>query len=113
MRAGFFFISIFPSLLIAKDIHVSKTGNDSNTGKSSGPFLTIGQYAYGNEPSHHIAYLYAFAGQQWKTAEKVRQIMKDFYHDDLNGVIGNEDAGQMSAWYVFSSLGFYTVFPAS
>ncbi len=73
----------------------------------------IGQYAHGNEPSHHIAYLYACAGQQWKTSEKVRQIMNDFYHDDPDGVIGNEDAGQMSAWYVFSSLGFYPVFPAS
>jgi len=73
----------------------------------------IGQYAHGNEPSHHIAYLYAFAGQQWKTAEKVRYIMKEFYHDDPDGVIGNEDCGQMSAWYIFSSLGFYPVFPAS
>ena len=73
----------------------------------------IGQYAHGNEPSHHIAYLYASAGQQWKTAEKVRYIMKEFYHDDPDGVIGNEDAGQMSAWYIFSSLGFYPVFPAS
>jgi len=73
----------------------------------------IGQYAHGNEPSHHIAYLYALAGQPWKTAEKVRHIMKEFYHDDPDGVIGNEDAGQMSAWYVFSSLGFYPVFPAS
>jgi predicted alpha-1,2-mannosidase len=73
----------------------------------------IGQYAHGNEPSHHIAYLYALAGQQWKTAEKVRYILKEFYHDDPDGVIGNEDCGQMSAWYVFSSLGFYPVFPAS
>jgi predicted alpha-1,2-mannosidase len=73
----------------------------------------IGQYAHGNEPSHHIAYLYAFAGQQWKTAEKVRYIMKEFYHDKPDGVIGNEDCGQMSAWYVLSSLGFYPVFPAS
>lgn len=73
----------------------------------------IGQYAHGNEPSHHIAYLYALAGKQWKTAEKVRYIMKEFYHDDPDGVIGNEDAGQMSAWYVLSSLGFYPVFPAS
>jgi predicted alpha-1,2-mannosidase len=73
----------------------------------------IGQYAHGNEPSHHIAYLYALAGQQWKTAEKVRYIMKEFYHDDPDGVIGNEDAGQMSAWYVLSSLGFYPVYPAS
>ena len=73
----------------------------------------IGQYAHGNEPSHHVAYLYSYSGQQWKTAEKVRNIMKDFYHDDPDGLIGNEDCGQMSAWYVFSSLGFYPVFPAS
>ncbi len=73
----------------------------------------IGQYAHGNEPSHHIAYLYACSGQQWKTAEKVRYIMKEFYNDQPDGVIGNEDCGQMSAWYIFSSLGFYPVFPAS
>ena len=73
----------------------------------------IGQYAHGNEPSHHIAYLYAEVGQPWKTAEKVRYIMEEFYRDDPDGVIGNEDAGQMSAWYVFSALGFYPVFPAS
>ncbi|HTE27214.1 GH92 family glycosyl hydrolase [Flavitalea sp.] len=73
----------------------------------------IGQYAHGNEPSHHIAYLYAYTGQQWKTAEKIRYIMKEFYHDKPDGMIGNEDCGQMSAWYVFSSLGFYPVFPAS
>ena len=73
----------------------------------------IGQYAHGNEPSHHISYLYSYTGQQWKTAEKVRYIMDEFYHDDPDGVIGNEDCGQMSAWYVFSSLGFYPVFPAS
>ncbi|MES2277882.1 MAG: GH92 family glycosyl hydrolase [Bacteroidota bacterium] len=73
----------------------------------------IGQYAHGNEPSHHIAYLYAYSGQQWKTAEKVRYILKEFYLDNPDGIIGNEDCGQMSAWYIFSSLGFYPVFPAS
>jgi len=73
----------------------------------------IGQYVHGNEPSHHITYLYAYGGQQWKTAEKVRFIMKDFYHDQPEGIIGNEDCGQMSAWYIFSALGFYPVFPAS
>lgn len=73
----------------------------------------IGQYAHGNEPSHHIAYLYAYAGEQWKTAEKARFIMNEFYHDKPDGVIGNEDCGQMSAWYIFSALGFYPVFPAS
>jgi predicted alpha-1,2-mannosidase len=74
---------------------------------------TIGQYAHGNEPSHHIAYLYAYGGRQWKTAEKVRYIMEEMYHDKPDGIIGNEDCGQMSAWYIFSSLGFYPVFPAS
>lgn len=71
----------------------------------------IGQYAHGNEPSHHVAYLYAFAGAQWKTAEKVRFIMKEFYTNQPDGIIGNEDCGQMSAWYVLSALGFYQVNP--
>jgi len=70
-------------------------------------------YAHGNEPSHHIAYLYAFAGKQWKTAEKVRYIMDEFYTDQVDGIIGNEDCGQMSAWYIMSSLGFYPVNPAN
>ncbi|KAA6303713.1 MAG: hypothetical protein EZS26_000264 [Candidatus Ordinivivax streblomastigis] len=74
---------------------------------------TIGQYAHGNEPSHHIAYLYPYVGKQWKTAQLTRQIMRDFYHDQPDGIIGNEDCGQMSAWYIFSSLGFYPVFTAS
>ncbi|WP_426330205.1 GH92 family glycosyl hydrolase [Pedobacter sp. R-06] len=73
----------------------------------------IGQYAHGNEPGHHIPYLYAYSGQQWKTAEKVRYILNDMYHDRPDGIIGNEDCGQMSAWYVFSSLGFYPVMPSS
>jgi predicted alpha-1,2-mannosidase len=73
----------------------------------------IGQYAHGNEPSHHIAYMYAYAGQQWKTARLTRQIMTEFYTDRPDGIIGNEDCGQMSAWYVFSALGFYPVMTAS
>ncbi len=73
----------------------------------------IGQYAHGNEPSHHIAFLYAYAGQQWKTARLVRHIMREFYTDKPDGIIGNEDCGQMSAWYIFSSLGFYPVLTAS
>lgn len=73
----------------------------------------IGQYAHGNEPSHHIAYLYAYTGRQWDAAAKVRYIMNNFYSDRPDGIIGNEDCGQMSAWYIFSSLGFYPVFPAS
>lgn len=72
----------------------------------------IGQYAHGNEPSHHIAYLYAYVGQQWKTAEKIRYILENRYFDKPAGLSGNEDCGQMSAWYILSSLGFYQVNPA-
>src|SRR5215471_5285213 len=74
----------------------------------------IGQYAHGDEPSHHTIYLYAYAGQQWKTAEKARYILKTLYGiDPDDGMSGNDDCGQMSAWYVLSSLGFYPVFPAN
>ena len=72
----------------------------------------IGMYAHGNEPSHHVAYMYAYAGQQWKTAKIVRQILDDFYTDQPDGVIGNEDCGQMSAWYILSAMGFYQVSPS-
>ncbi|MGB8491262.1 MAG: GH92 family glycosyl hydrolase [Bacteroidales bacterium] len=72
----------------------------------------IGQYAHGNEPSHHVTYLFAYAGEQWKTAEKNRLIQRTLYTDKPDGLCGNEDCGQMSAWYVFSSMGFYPVNPA-
>jgi len=72
----------------------------------------IGQYAHGNEPSHHILYLYPYVGQQWKTAEKVRQVLTTLYHNAPDGLCGNEDVGQMSAWYVLSAIGFYQVAPA-
>jgi predicted alpha-1,2-mannosidase len=91
-------------------LFVTPSPADANLADLTG---SIGQYAHGNEPSHHIAYLYNFVGQQWKTAEKARFIMKNFYPDNPDGIIGNEDCGQMSAWYVFSSMGFYPVFPAS
>lgn len=71
----------------------------------------IGQYAHGNEPSHHMAYLYDYAGRPWKTQELVHKIMQDFYLYNPDGLIGNEDCGQMSAWYVLSSMGFYPVCP--
>ena len=73
----------------------------------------IGQYAHGNEPSHHITYLYGYVGQPWKTADKVRYILDSLYTARPDGLIGNEDVGQMSAWYVLSSLGFYPVNPAN
>ena len=72
----------------------------------------IGQYAHGNEPSHHVAYLYNYIGKPWKTQEKVREILKTQYKNAPNGHCGNEDCGQMSSWYIFSSLGFYPVNPA-
>ncbi|NIR45723.1 MAG: glycoside hydrolase family 92 protein [Gemmatimonadetes bacterium] len=72
----------------------------------------IGQYAHGNEPSHHITYLYCYAGAPWKTQERVRQITDRLYGPGPDGLPGNEDCGQMSAWYIFSSIGFYPVNPA-
>ncbi len=71
----------------------------------------IGQYAQGNEPSHHVAYLYNYAGAPWKTQEKVRQIVATMFTNTPEGLPGNEDCGQMSAWYVFSAMGFYPVCP--
>ncbi|MEQ1604328.1 MAG: GH92 family glycosyl hydrolase [Pyrinomonadaceae bacterium] len=71
----------------------------------------IGQYAHGNEPSHHITYLYDYIGQPWKTQKLVRRIMDEFYHPAPDGLIGNEDCGQMSAWYIMSASGFYEVAP--
>jgi predicted alpha-1,2-mannosidase len=83
------------------------------TGEHVSPDISgmLGQYAHGNEPSHHIAYLYPYAGAPWKTQHQVRQIMDTLYHDGPAGLAGNEDCGQMSAWYVFSALGLYPVNP--
>lgn len=71
----------------------------------------IGQYAHGNEPSHHIAYLYNYVGKPWKTQQMVRKIVNELYRNDPDGLCGNEDCGQMSAWYVLSAMGFYPVVP--
>jgi predicted alpha-1,2-mannosidase len=83
---------------------------------NSGPFYggvtgVIGQYVHGNEPSHHVPYLYNYAGAAWKTQERVREIMEYKYGIDSRGILGNDDMGQMSAWFVFSALGFYPVAP--
>ncbi|KJY94734.1 GH92 family glycosyl hydrolase [Pseudoalteromonas piscicida] len=71
----------------------------------------IGNYAHGNEPSHHIAYLYNYAGKPWRTQERIRQIMDTLSSDKPDGLAGNDDVGQMSAWYIFSAMGFYPVAP--
>lgn len=73
----------------------------------------IGQYAHGNEPSHHIAYLYDYSGQPWKTQMYVAKILNELYNNSFSGYSGNEDCGQMSSWYTFSAMGFYPVNPAS
>ncbi len=71
----------------------------------------IGQYAHGNEPSHHMAYLYNYIGKPWKTQNLIRQILETLYDDKPDGISGNEDCGQMSAWYIMSAMGFYPVCP--
>ena len=98
------FITKLDSLFIA-------TGD---AGDNASPDMTglIGQYAHGNEPSHHVLYLYTMVGQPWKTADRVREVLTTLYTDQPDGLAGNEDVGQMSAWYVLSSLGFYQVEPA-
>lgn len=73
----------------------------------------VGQYAHGNEPSHHMAYLYSYIGQPWKTQQWTRRLLDEMYQPTPEGIIGNEDCGQMSAWYILSSLGFYSVCPGS
>ncbi len=73
----------------------------------------IGQYAHGNEPSHHVAYLYNYIQKPWKTQQRVRQIMEEMYQNQPDGLSGNEDCGQMSSWYNLSALGFYAVTPGS
>ncbi|WP_262899371.1 GH92 family glycosyl hydrolase [Flammeovirga yaeyamensis] len=108
-------IDLYPS----KEAFVAKldelfTASSELTGANVSPDITglIGQYAHGNEPSHHIAYMYNYAGTPWKTQEKVREIMETQYDNTPEGIAGNEDCGQISAWYVFSALGFYPVNPA-
>ena len=73
----------------------------------------IGNYVHGNEPAHHVAYLYNWTSQPWKTEERIRMILKKQYHNGADGLGGNDDCGQMSAWYMMSTLGFYPVAPAS
>lgn len=83
----------------------------AGTGASADVSGLIGLYAQGNEPSHHIAYLYDYDGNPWKTQRMVHRIMTEFYKTGTDGLCGNEDCGQMSAWYIFSALGFYPVTP--
>jgi predicted alpha-1,2-mannosidase len=83
------------------------------TGSLSDVTGLIGQYAHGNEPSHHVSYFYALAGKPWKTQELIREVFDRFYLSKPDGLCGNDDCGQMSAWYVFSAMGFYPVNPVN
>ena len=71
----------------------------------------LGSYVHGNEPSHHVPYLYMWTSQPWKTAERIREVFDKMYKNRIDGLCGNDDCGQMSAWYVFSAMGFYPVNP--
>ena len=73
----------------------------------------VGGYVHGNEPSHHVPYLYAWTSQPWKTQYWLREILNKMYKNDINGLGGNDDCGQMSAWYLFSVMGFYPVCPGT
>jgi predicted alpha-1,2-mannosidase len=88
----------------------------TRTGPAGDKYLgqegAIGQYAQGNEPSHHIAYLYGWTDRPWQTGHYIRRIAREFYTDQPNGILGNDDAGQLSAWYVFAALGFYPMVPS-
>ena len=87
---------------------------NGDMGEASSPDISglIGQYAHGNEPSHHTVYLYTLVGQPWKPADRIKEILHTMYTDQPDGLSGNEDVGQMSAWYILSSFGFYQVEPA-
>ncbi|MEY8868601.1 GH92 family glycosyl hydrolase [Meridianimaribacter flavus] len=112
-------ISGFMNLLGGKDkletqLDTLFTANDKTSGRHQVDITgLIGQYAHGNEPSHHMAYLYNFVNKPHKTQERIYQILTELYTNTPDGISGNEDCGQMSAWYVFSSMGFYPVTPAS
>ncbi len=87
---------------------------EGDLGEDASPDISglIGQYAHGNEPSHHIIYLYHYVGKPWKGAPLLRRVLGELYHDQPDGLCGNEDVGQMSAWYVLSAIGLYQVEPA-
>ena len=107
-------VSLFPSEKRFVEKFDSLFIVSGDMGAEASPDISglIGQYAHGNEPSHHILYMYNYVGQPWKAAKLLRQTMSELYFNDFDGLSGNEDVGQMSAWYVMSSLGLYQVEPA-
>jgi len=112
-------ISGLINLLDGKEKFINKldelfSASKETTGRTQADITgLVGQYAHGNEPSHHMAYLYNYANQPWKTQKIVHQLMNEMYTVNPDGYSGNEDCGQMSAWYVLSAMGFYSVTPAA
>jgi predicted alpha-1,2-mannosidase len=99
---------------LAKKLDQLFTASSKTSGRDQSDITgLIGQYAHGNEPSHHMAYLYPFVSQPWKTQQRVHQILNTLYHNNPDGLSGNEDCGQMSAWAVMSAMGFYPVTPGA
>lgn len=107
--------ALFPSEAAAEAKLDSTFTVPYNGGPNASPDISglIGQYAQGNEPNHSTIYAYAYLGKQWKTARLARQVMDEYFSDTVDGLCGNEDCGQMSAWYVFNALGFYPANPAN
>ena len=93
------------------DTLFSMSTKESGTRQYAPLYSKIGQYVHGNEPVHHVSYLFNYAGEPWKTQMRVSQIMKEMYGTGPDGLCGNDDMGQMSAWYIFSAMGFYPVAP--
>lgn len=111
--AGYLQITGGPDALEKKLDALFSTSTKTTGREQSDITGLIGQYAHGNEPSHHIAYLYNYTNAPWKTQKVVHQIQTEFYKNTPDGLIGNEDCGQMSAWYVLSAMGFYQVTPGT
>ena len=87
---------------------------EGDLGENASPDISglVGQYAHGNEPSHHVIYMYNYVGQPWKAAPLLRKMMNEMYFNEPDGLCGNEDVGQMSAWYILSTVGLYQVDPS-
>ena len=111
-------VSLFGTKANAEQRFVSKLDSlfivEGDLGEEAPPDISglIGQYAHGNEPSHHVLYLYDYVGQPWKGAKLIRRTLRELYHNAPDGLSGNEDVGQMSAWYILSAMGIYQVEPA-
>jgi predicted alpha-1,2-mannosidase len=99
--------------IFAKKLDTFFTLEDKAEYKNNNASGFIGQYAHGNEPSHHIAYLYDYIGEPWKAQYYVSKIVNELYNTSTAGYAGNEDCGELSAWYIFSAMGFYPVNPAN